>query len=138
NGGIGYGFEEKKGQSRIGGEYRLALSSNDTSIAAEKWKPVPTLAAGAEYHDVTTTEDAWRTQRGENSVYAFLVREDFRDYFKIEGWNAYIAFRPEPKSELRIEYRNDDYFSQPQRVFHGRWGGSKNLPPNPAITEGGF
>ncbi|MDP4220625.1 MAG: hypothetical protein Q8916_01405 [Bacteroidota bacterium] len=135
-GGIGYGFEEKKGQSQLAGEYRIPLKSNDTSIPAEKWKLVPTLALGAEYHNVTTTDDAWRTERAENAVYAFLVREDFRDYYKIEGWDAYIAFRPEQKSELHVEYRSDIYYDEPQRVFHGRWGGSKNLPPNPAITTG--
>jgi len=135
-GGIGYGFEEKKGQSQLGGEYRIPLGSNDTSIAAERWKPVPTLALGAEYHDVTTTEDAWRTERGENAAYAFFVREDFRDYYKIEGWNAYAAFRPERKSELRLEYRSDIYSDEPQRVWHGRWGGDKILPPNPTITAG--
>jgi hypothetical protein len=137
-GGIGYGFEDKKGQSQIAGEYRIPLRTNDTSIAAERWKPVPTLAVGAEYHDVTTTDDAWRTQRGENSVYAFLVREDFRDYFKVEGWNAYLALRPDRKSELRLEYRSDEYSNKPQLVFHGRWGGRKNLPMNPSIDEGTF
>jgi hypothetical protein len=135
-GGIGYGFEEKKGQSLLAGEYRIPLASNDTSIAAGRWKAVPTLAMGAEYHDVTTTYDAWRTERGENAVYAFLVREDFRDYYKIDGWNAYIAFRPERKTEIRLEYRTDIYYDEPQRVFHGRWGGSKTLPPNPSITTG--
>jgi hypothetical protein len=133
---IGYGFVEKKGQSQFAGEYRLPLGSNDTSVAVEKWKAVPTLAFGIEYHDVTTTNDAWRAERGENAIYAFFAREDFRDYFKIEGWNAYAAFRPEKKSEFRIEYRSDVYYDQPQRILHGNWGTSKSLPPNPAVTDG--
>ncbi len=137
-GGIGYGFEDKKGQSQIAGEYRIPLKSNDPSLPAEKWTVMPTLVFGAEYHNVTTTEDAWRTERAENSAYAFLVREDFRDYFKIEGWNGFVAFRPERQSEVRIEYRSDEYSNKPQLVFHGRWGGSKNLPPNPSINEGTF
>ncbi len=135
-GGIGYGFADKKGQSQLAGEYRIPLGSNDTSIPAERWKMIPTLAVGAEYHNVTSTDDAWRTERTENSIYAFLVREDFRDYYKIDGWNAYAAFRPDKKSEIRLEYRSDIYYDKDQLVFHGRWGGSKNLPPNPTITEG--
>jgi hypothetical protein len=135
-GGIGYGFVEKKGQSELAGEYRIPLASNDTSLAAERWKLVPTLAFGAEYHDVTSTDDAWRTERGENAVYAFFAREDFRDYYKIDGWNAYAAFRPERKSEVRLEYRSDIYYDQPQRILHGNWGTSKSLPSNPAITTG--
>ncbi|MEP7234900.1 MAG: hypothetical protein ABI778_06355 [Ignavibacteriota bacterium] len=135
-GGIGYGFQEKKGQSQLAGEYRIPLATHDTSIAAEQWKAVPTLAVGAEYHNLTSTDDAWRTERTENAIYAFFVREDFRDYYKIDGWNAYLAFRPERKSELRLEYRSDIYYDQPQRVFRGRWGGNKVLPPNPEITTG--
>lgn len=83
-GGIGYGFADHKGQSQLAGEYRIPLGSNDTSIPAERWKMIPTLAIGAEYHNLTTTDDAWRAERTENSVYAFLVREDFRDYYKID------------------------------------------------------
>jgi len=135
-GGIGYGFADKKGQSQLAGEYRIPLATNDTSIVAERWKLVPTLAFGAEYHNVTTTEDAWRTERGENAVYAFFVREDFRDYFKIDGWNAYTAFRLDKKSELRLEYRTDIYYDKPQLIYGGRWGGNKALPPNPAVTDG--
>ncbi len=135
-GGIGYGFTEKKGQSQLAAEYRIPLASNDTSIAAERWKPVPTLALGAEYHNVTTTDDAWRTEKAENAVYAFFAREDFRDYYKIEGWNAYAAFRPDRKSELRLEYRSDNYYDQPRRIIHGTWGTSKSLPHNPPVTTG--
>lgn len=135
-GGIGYGFKEKKGQSQLAGEYRIPLKSNDTSLAAEKWKPVPTIAIGAEYHNVTSTDDAWRAERAENAAYAFFAREDFRDYYKIDGWNAYAAFRFERKSEFRVEYRSDIYYNQPQRVLHGTWGESKSLPSNPEITTG--
>ena len=137
-GGIGYGFAEGKGQSQLAGEYRIPLKTNNEAIPAERWKAVPTLAVGAEYHNMTTTDDAWRTERVENSVYAFLVREDFRDYFKIDGWDAFLAFRPERNTEIRVEYRSDIYYDQPQRVFHGRWGGMKDLPFNTPITTGRF
>lgn len=138
-GGIGYGFEEGKGQSVLGGEFRIPLSplrpENDT-ISRKRFVSVPTIAIGIEYHNLTTTEDHWRTGRLENAVYAFFTREDFRDYFKIEGWNAQIALRPWKSDELQVQYRSDIYFDQDQRVFHGRWGGNKSLPLNPSITEG--
>lgn len=138
-GGIGIGFTEDKGQSVIGGEFRIPLSPlrpNDDGVTRKRFISVPTIAMGAEYHNVTTTEDHWRTERLENAVYAFLVREDFRDYFKIEGWNAQLAYRPFKNDEAQIQYRSDMYYDQDQRVFYGRWGGNKRLPENPAITEG--
>ncbi|HYM21515.1 MAG TPA: hypothetical protein VEW28_11010 [Candidatus Kapabacteria bacterium] len=136
-GGIGYGFEEQKGQSMLGGEYRLPLGTiGDTSVTVEHWRWTPTLAFGAEYHDITTTEDAWRASRSENAFYAFFAREDFRDYFKIDGWNAHIAFRPNQHAEISVIYESDINYDEPQRVFHGRWGGDKTLPDNPAVTTG--
>jgi hypothetical protein len=136
-GGIGYGFEEKKGQSFLGGEYRIPLAPiGDTTTAVEKWHWVPTIAVGAEYHDKTTTEDSWRAGRGENAFYAFFAREDFRDYYKVDGWNAHLALRPDQHSELSLEYRSDINYNEPQRVFYGRWGGDKTLPDNPAVTTG--
>lgn len=135
-GGIAYGFEEEKGQSMLGGEYRIPIGSFSDTIAVERWRWLPTIAIGAEYHNITTTEDTWRAGRIENAFYAFFAREDFRDYFKVDGWNADVAFRLNRNSELRLEYRSDIYYDQPQRVFRGRWGGNKVLPVNPPITTG--
>lgn len=134
--GIAYGFEEKKGQSLVGAEYRIPLGKLKDTSFVDKWQWIPTLAIGAEYHNMTSTDDAWRAGRLENAVYAFFVREDFRDYYKIDGWNADLAFRPDRYSEFKLEYRSDIYYNQPQRVFIGRWGGNKVLPVNPQITTG--
>lgn len=138
-GGIGYGFEDKKGQNFLGAEYRIPLEtvhSLDESAPSRMFRATPTLALGAEYHNITSTEDYWRAERIDNATYAFFAREDFRDYFKIKGWEAHLAYRPERITEARIEYRSDIYSSKPQLVFYGRWGGNKALPVNPPITEG--
>lgn len=138
-GGIGYGFAEGKGQSVLGGEFRIPLSPlrpKEDTLTRKRFVSVPTIVVGIEYHNVTTTEDHWRAGRLENALYAFLVREDFRDYYKIEGWNAQVAFRPSKTDEVQVQYRSDIYFDQDQRVFYGRWGGNKRLPENPSITDG--
>lgn len=138
-GGIGIGFTEDKGQSVIGGEFRIPLSPlrpKEDGVTRKRFISVPTIAIGAEYHNITTTEDHWRAGRLENAVYAFMVREDFRDYFKIDGWNAQIAYRPNKTDEAQIQYRHDDYHDQYQRVYYGRFGGNKRLPENPEITDG--
>lgn len=137
--GIGYGFRDKKGQNFIGAEYRIPLSSvnaDDDDEAHRLFRASPTLALGAEYHNITSTEDYWRTERGENATYAFFAREDFRDYFKLKGWAAHLAYRPKKQMEARFEYRSDIYSSKPQLVYYGRWGGNKVLPVNPFIDEG--
>jgi hypothetical protein len=96
----------------------------------------PTLAVGGEIHNITATDDAWRAGRAENSMYAFFAREDFRDYYKLAGYDGYLAFRPRQGHELRVEWRSDHYEALDQQVFYGRWGGNKVLPPNPRVPEG--
>jgi hypothetical protein len=151
----GYGFADKRWEYRFGAEFRLPLAKirnaqEDSATIADdtvrhKWKHEygrepfyipPTLAFGGEVHNITSTDDAWRAGKLENAAYAFFAREDFRDYYKLAGWDAYLAFRPMSGHEFRIEWRSDHYQSLPQEVYHGRWGGNKVLPPNPPVAEG--
>jgi hypothetical protein len=137
NGGFGYSFEDKRVQYFLGTEYRLPLEPLPTpadTIGHRIFYVPMTLAVGAEFHNQTGTEDHWRARRLENSQYAFWAREDFRDYYKIAGWAAHVAFRPMRNRELRLEWRNDRYEQRDQQVFYGRFGGNKVLPPNPHPT----
>jgi len=139
-GGAGYGFASKRWEYRLNGEARLPLGNieqieQDTSFRHRLFAQ-PTLAVGGEVHNITSTDDAWRVGRLENALDAFFAREDFRDYYKLAGWDAYLAFRPRYNMELRLDWRSDHYQSLPQNVFYGRFGGNKVLPPNPAVAEG--
>lgn len=139
-GSAGYGFASKRWEYRFGGEFRLPLGNTrgwkeDTTFK-HIMRGVPTLAIGAELHNITSTDDAWRADRLENALDAFFAREDFRDYYKLAGWDAYAAFRPFRNAELRVDWRSDHYQSLAQTVFYGRFGGNKVLPPNPPVAEG--
>lgn len=137
NGGIGYCFEDKRWQYFLGTEYRIPLQpmpKSDDTIGSRLFYVPMTLALGGEFHNQTGTEDHWRARRLENSQYAFWAREDFRDYYKIAGWSAHLAFRPMRNREIRVEWRNDRYEQRDQQVFYGRFGGNKVLPPNPHMT----
>ncbi len=139
NAGGGYGFADKRWQDFAGGEFRIPLSERKemTDTVFEHVFVVPmTLAIGAEFHNITSTDDSWRADRLENAAYAFFAREDFRDYYKLAGYSGYIAFRPNRNQEVKVEWRGDNYDSRAQEVFHGRWGGNKVLPPNPAVSVG--
>jgi len=136
----GYGFASKRWEDRFGGEFRLPLAETrgwkeDTSFK-HRMRGVPTIAIGGEVHNITSTDDAWRADRLENALDAFFAREDFRDYYKLAGWDGYLAFRPLRNMELRFDWRSDHYESLAQNVFYGRFGGNKVLPPNPPVGEG--
>jgi len=139
-GDFGYGFASKRWEYRMNGEFRLPLADvkkieHDTTLKHLVISP-PTIAIGGGFHNITSTDDDWRAGRLENAVEAFLAREDFRDYYKLAGWDGYLAFRPMHNTELNIEWRSDHYQSLSQTVFYGRWGGNKVLRPNPPIMEG--
>jgi hypothetical protein len=139
-GGFGYGFASKRWEYRMDGEFRLPLANvsrieRDTSVKHALYMP-PTIAIGGGFHNITSTDDDWREGRLENAVEAFLARQDFRDYYKLAGWDGFIAFRPRRDEELRIEWRSDYYSSLSQTVFYGRFGGNKAFPPNPVIPDG--
>jgi hypothetical protein len=139
-GGFGYGFASKRWEYRMDGEVRLPLADvkkieHDTSSKHMLYSP-PTIAVGGGFRNITSTDDDWREGRLENAAEAFLARQDFRDYYKLAGWDGFIAFRPKRNEELRIEWRSDYYSSLTQTVFWGRWGGNKAIPPNPAIDSG--
>lgn len=138
--GVGYGFESKRWEYLWGAELRVPLANvarlESDTISHKRIHTPPTLAVGGEIHNITATDDAWRAGRAENSMYAFFAREDFRDYYKLAGYNGYLAFRPRFGHELRVEWRSDHYEALDQQVFYGRWGGNKVLPPNPRVPEG--
>lgn len=137
--GGGYGFASKRWEGLLGLEYRLPIVN--LSALRRNGMPriiygAPTIAIGGEVHNITATDDGWRAGRIENAAFAFFAREDFRDYYKLAGWDAYIAWRPMRDVEWRVAWRSDRYQSLPQEVFYGRFGGDKVLPPNPMISEG--
>jgi hypothetical protein len=137
--GGGYGFASKRWEGLIGLEYRFPIV-NWSALMREHGPrilyAVPTIAIGGELHNVTATDDGWRTGRLENAAMAFFAREDFRDYYKLAGWDAYLAWRPKRDVEWRVAWRSDHYESLDQNVFYGRFGGNKVLPPNPRISDG--
>jgi len=139
NGGFGYGFANERWQYFLGGEYRLPLGVSTVNVnpRGDTTFVLPhTVALGAEFHNVTSADDKWRVSRAENMLTAFWAREDFRDYYKIAGWSGYLAYRPVRNTEVRVEYRSDNYENRYQNVFYGRFGGNKRLPPNPRVQEG--
>jgi len=72
----GYAFKLKEVEYRVGlekgffDEYRLAF--------------------GGEYHRMVDTPDRWIIPDMENSLAAFLIKEDFQDFYFREGGSGYV------------------------------------------------
>ena len=128
----GYGFSSKAWRYQLGLERLLRIERNVF------------FALGGEVHDLTETQDDWIIPTSENSLAAFLIKEDFRDYYRRQGYSAYLEQNLGSKLILHAEYRDDELFNvpaEPAERTATNWslfGGRKVFRPNPLIDEGRY
>ena len=120
-GHAGYGFSRKHGCYQIGLERSFF----------GKYGPI----LGIEAHDVVTTEDEWIIPTFENSMAALFLREDFQDYFRREGFSAYLIHDISEYLTFSAEYRKDHHYNLRRKTNWSIFGGDKKFRENPLIEE---
>lgn len=121
---VGYGFESKKWRGQIGIE---------RGFFEERYH----FLIGAEAHDLTDTEDHWIIPTDENSLAAFLFREDFHDFFRRVGFSTYLSQNITQHLNLRAEYREDRFESMEGHPnCWALFGGKKRFRGNPPVDSG--
>jgi outer membrane protein assembly factor BamA len=94
------------------------------------------LGFGGEYHRRITTPDLWIMPAEENSAAAFLIKEDFHDFYFTEGWSGSVSQNFTPALKISAAYQTDKYRAEDR---HARWslfGGKKVFRENPLMDEG--
>jgi hypothetical protein len=125
-GSLGYGFADHRWRGQLGLDRQFATG---TSL----------FEFGAEGHSLTDTKDDWIIGQGENTAAAFLLKEDYRDYYQRNGASGHIAWytkAPGLKTMINAEYRYDEYESMYKNT---NWSLFKNKYPfrdNPRVNEG--
>ncbi|GEM_PF-3333845 len=97
------------------------------------------IELGVEGHSLTDSKDQWIVEEGENSMAAFFLRDDYRDYFGREGVSGWLGFYGKWKNtdlQFRTAYLNDRYNSLPWRTNWSVFGGDKLFRTNPDVNEG--
>ena len=129
-GEVGYGFGSNRWDYQAGAEFFSFSGASKDNIAG----------LGFELHGLTNTQDNWRIDEIENSIFAFLFRRDFRDYYRREGASTYIFRDFDRMVEVRGQVGVDVFESMPNSVswnlFGDRWGSRMNFRPNPEIEVG--
>jgi cytoskeletal protein CcmA (bactofilin family) len=120
-GHAGYGFSRKRGCYQIGLERSIF----------GKYGPV----VGAEAHDIVDSEDEWIIPTFENSLAAFFLREDFQDYYRKEGYSAYVSHDISEYLTLTAEYRKDHHHHLKRKTHWSIFGGDKKFRENPLLDE---
>lgn len=120
-GHAGYGFARKRACYQLGVERSFF----------GKYGPV----LGVEVHDVVATEDEWIIPTFENSMAALFLREDFQDYYRREGYSAYLSHDISEFLILTAEYRIDNHHNLTRKTNGSIFGGDKKFRANPFIDE---
>ena len=118
----GHAFASKQWQYQIGGELYFGEDSR--------------LLLGVEAHDHTASEDEWIIHEDENNVAAFFINEDFRDYFRRDGFTAYVSQNLSTSAKLTAGYRRDNLRALPNETDWSLFVNRKKFRVNPGIAEG--
>lgn len=120
-GHAGYGFKSKRGRYQIGLERWIFDDFRFT--------------LGIETHDMTDTEDRWIISEFENSLAAFFLREDFRDYYRRYGTSVYAIQNITRHFRVKGGIRRDRFYSMEKKTNWSLFGGDKKFHENPAVEE---
>ncbi|HID95566.1 MAG TPA: hypothetical protein EYP53_05860, partial [Candidatus Latescibacteria bacterium] len=121
-GHVGYGFRSDQGRYLLG--------------IRRRWVDDLSLEVGVEGYSLTDTEDRWLLTMGENSLAAFLLKEDFYDFYLRTGGTLYGIWDPVESVRFRIDYRVDDYGSLKKTTNWALFARGKSFRPNPPVKEG--
>jgi hypothetical protein len=116
------------------GSYGFASENARFAVGARRVLGAGRRASvGYEFHDLTDTDDAFRTIGVQEPTGIDLATESYADYFRRRGHEAYVAVRA-GRGQIAATFREDDYRSLP--VSADGLFGSRTPRPNPAVPEG--
>ena len=120
--GAGYAVSQKAPHYHL-----FALKYFGTKIKTE---------VGGGYFDHVESSDNWTIGEIENSFAALLLHEDFRDYYGLKGWRAWVQFAAHKWFTLRALVHSANYFSVKKNTDWHLIPNHKVFRPNPPVAEG--
>ena len=119
---LGYGFGNHRWNGSIG--YDRWFGNNDR------------VEIGGEAHSLTDSKDNWKINSTENSLAAFFIHEDYKDYFLRDGWSIHSSKYFDQSTVIDLKYAQDNYRSQTRNNDWALFGGDKEFRYNPPVNEG--
>jgi len=113
----GYGFWSKRSKYKLGFEQTLFDYHQ--------------LRFGGSLYRETLTQDEWIVNDGENTFYALIWREDFRDYYEGEGGDFFIEQTIGYNHTFRAQYKFEELRFMPANPnLWSLFGGDKKFRSN--------
>jgi hypothetical protein len=95
------------------------------------------LRIGGSLRSVVDPIESWQMNKVEASLAAFVLHDDYRDYFAREGWSGYVRYSPRATGVTAIvEYRDETHRSQAARDPWTLFDNSESWRLQPLIAEG--
>lgn len=116
------------------GQASYGLESKVTRFTAGAWRPFGggAVIAGYEFHDLTDTDDDFRSRALDEPPGTAVSFRTYKDLFGRRGSEAYVLARLARNWRAGLSFRGDSYTSLPVVT-----GSSKNpAKPNPPIDDG--
>lgn len=98
--------------------------------------PDASLELSVDAFHLTGTEDAWYMSDAENSLAAFFLHEDFRDYYLREGFGSTLSWEPLWGTNLSVRYQAEQHRTLENSTNWALFGGDKRFLPNLQVEEG--
>ena len=123
--GESFSFDEGEYGYRLKGE--LALGSR-----------VRNVGFGVRAYDEVSPIESWPLREYEAGWAAFLLRSDYRDWYRQRGYGVYVALRPSKQVALTVEGREEDVFSQASNSPWALFNSSETWRENPPVSDGTY
>ncbi len=98
--------------------------------------PQGQLELSVDAYHLSYTEDSWYISDMENSLAAFFLHEDFRDYYLQEGFGSTLSWLPSERFQLSARYQAEQEEQLENATDWALFGGAKAFIPNLPIAEG--
>ena len=114
------------------GGYSFVSQRWQYKVGLERWtKGGFRFTVGGEIHDLTDTEDRWIICDHENALAAFFLKEDFRDYYRREGYSFYASQNFGKNVKVTATYHNDNFRNVEKGTNWSLFGRNKTFRENP-------
>lgn len=137
---------------RFSDRYRMQPSvtlSADYAFESERWRfgigleqPLlksPHMTLGGEYYRKLASQDDWLLSNCENTAFALLATEDFKDYYEADGATVYLNLKPVPHLDIEGRFRHEETgWLKAQPHLFSLFGGDKLFSRNFATVPDGY
>ena len=93
---------------------------------------------GARAYDQVASIESWPLRDFEAGWAAFLLHDDYRDWYRRRGYAGYASLRPSRAFTLTVEGRQEDVFSQDTNGVWTLFNSSQAWRANPGVSDGTY